>query len=72
MPNIAQTELYPPKSWDEFEDIVWDLYSRVWGDPNAERYGRGRHSRGSISTAGRRTWAGGTWGCSASGTARAG
>jgi hypothetical protein len=40
MPNIPQTELSKPKSWDEFEDIVWDLYTRVWQDPHAQRYGR--------------------------------
>ena len=40
MPNIPQSELPRPKSWDEFEDIVWDLYTRLWDDPNAQRYGR--------------------------------
>jgi predicted helicase len=29
-----------PKSWDEFEDIVWELYARLWHDPNAQRHGR--------------------------------
>jgi len=40
MPTVPQSELPIPKSWDEFEDIVWDLYSRLWDDPNAQRYGR--------------------------------
>jgi hypothetical protein len=40
MPNIPQTDLSPPQSWDEFEDIVADLYARLWGEPHVERYGR--------------------------------
>jgi hypothetical protein len=26
--SIAQTEIPKPKSWDEFEDLVWDCYAR--------------------------------------------
>jgi hypothetical protein len=40
MPNIPQSELPTPKSWDDFEDIVADLYIRLWDDPHAQRYGR--------------------------------
>jgi len=40
MPTIPQSELPIPKSWDEFEDIVADLYGRLWNDPNTRRYGR--------------------------------
>jgi tetratricopeptide (TPR) repeat protein len=39
MPTVPGSELPVPKSWDEFEDIVWDLYSREWDDPHAQRYG---------------------------------
>jgi hypothetical protein len=39
MPTVPGSELPVPKSWDEFEDIVWDLYSREWNDPHAQRYG---------------------------------
>jgi tetratricopeptide (TPR) repeat protein len=39
MPNISQTEILRPKSWDEFEDLVADLYAGIWGVP-VERYGR--------------------------------
>ena len=28
MPTVAHSELPKRKSWDEFEDIVWDLYGR--------------------------------------------
>jgi hypothetical protein len=39
MPTIATSELPIPKSWDEFEDICADLFSRIWKDPNLVRYG---------------------------------
>ena len=40
MPTIAESELPRPKSWDEFENIVWDIYTRLWQTPHADRYGR--------------------------------
>src|SRR5690348_4063772 len=40
MPTPSTANLPPPKSWDEFEDICADLFSREWGDPNTTRYGR--------------------------------
>jgi tetratricopeptide (TPR) repeat protein len=40
VPNIPQTDLLKPKSWEEFEDIVADLYKRIWEDPEVTRYGR--------------------------------
>jgi hypothetical protein len=38
MPTIASSELSVPKSWDEFEDICADLFSRIWNDHNTVRY----------------------------------
>ena len=38
MPTIATSELPIPKSWDEFEDICADLFSRIWNDHNTVRY----------------------------------
>lgn len=40
MPTVSTSELPIPKSWDEFEDIVWNLYTRKWSDPHAKRFGR--------------------------------
>jgi hypothetical protein len=40
MPNPNDVQLNPPGSWDEFEDICADLFSREWNDPNVVRYGR--------------------------------
>ncbi len=28
MPIPATSDLPKPKSWDEFEDIVWEIYTR--------------------------------------------
>ena len=40
MPTIAHSDIPPPRSWDEFEDLVRDLYAREWGDPHTQRHGR--------------------------------
>jgi tetratricopeptide (TPR) repeat protein len=53
VPNIPQTELPKPKSWDEFEDIVADLYKRLWDDPHAKRYGRTGQAQQGVDIYGR-------------------
>lgn len=40
MPTPPTSDLPKPKSWDEFEDIVWEIYMRKWQDSHAQRYGR--------------------------------
>ena len=40
MPTHANRTLTPPKSWEEFEDMLCDLFSAVWKDPNAQKNGR--------------------------------
>jgi hypothetical protein len=40
MPTPSTSDLPKPKSWDEFEDIVWSIYIQRWQDPHAQRYGR--------------------------------
>ncbi|MEA5593515.1 NACHT domain-containing protein [Rivularia sp. UHCC 0363] len=40
MPIPATSELPKPKDWNEFEDIVWEIYTREWQDSYAARYGR--------------------------------
>lgn len=40
MPSPASS-LYPiPRSWEEFEDIVADVFRIRWDDPNIKRFGR--------------------------------
>ena len=40
MPTPSTSDLPKPRDWDEFEDIVWDIFMRKWNDPKAKRYGR--------------------------------
>src|SRR6266496_5003033 len=48
MPSPSTSDLPKPKSWDEFEDIVWELYARKWQDSHAQRYGRHGQSQNGI------------------------
>jgi len=42
----------PPPSWDRFEEICADLFSRIWKDNQLVRYGRaGQDNTASISMA---------------------
>lgn len=70
MPTLATSQLLPPKSWDEFEDICADLFALEWGDRNVVRHGRqgqrqsavdiyGRNSQGGyvgVQCKGKRRW----------------
>jgi tetratricopeptide (TPR) repeat protein len=40
MPTISSSQLPPPKSWDEFEEICADLFTLEWRDRNVVRHGR--------------------------------
>jgi|GEM_PF-3695153 len=40
MPTPSTSDLPTPKSWDEFEDITWEIYKRKWDDNHAQKYGR--------------------------------
>ena len=40
MPTLSTSDIPKPSNWDEFEDIVWNIYRRKWQDPNASRNGR--------------------------------
>jgi len=47
------TWVYPkPKDWDEFENLVWDLFRRRWQDPDAQRYGRSGQEQHSVDVYG--------------------
>lgn len=40
MSDANNEQLLPPASWDKFEEICADLFSRIWGDTQLVRYGR--------------------------------
>ena len=48
MPTPSTSDLPKPKSWDEFEDIVWEIYTREWQDPHTQRYGRSGQAQNGI------------------------
>lgn len=40
MPTSASSDLPPPTSWDEFEEICSDVWTEIWQDRHTQRYGR--------------------------------
>jgi hypothetical protein len=53
MPTIATSQLPPPESWDEFENICADLFSLEWHDPNVVRHGRQGQAQHGVDIYGR-------------------
>jgi GTP cyclohydrolase II len=58
MPTPPTSDLPKPKSWDEFEDIVWEIYKRKWQDSGAQRYGRSGQAQNGIDIYGRKNGSG--------------
>lgn len=61
MPSPTTSEFPKPRSWDEFEDIVWELYAREWQDPNTQSYGRTGQAQHGVDIYGRPTYLGGRY-----------
>jgi hypothetical protein len=40
VPTVSTMDLPAPLSWEELEEICWDLFRREWDDTNAVRHGR--------------------------------
>ena len=40
MPNLPMMNILPPQSWDEFEELCFQLFKREWADPKIRRNGR--------------------------------
>jgi len=53
MPDFHTSDLPIPKSWDEFEDLVWHVFSRLWADPRAQRHGRQGQPQQGVDISGR-------------------
>jgi hypothetical protein len=58
MPTPSTSYLPKPKSWDEFEDITWEIYKRKWQDNHAQRYGRSGQPQNGIDIYGRQNSSG--------------
>jgi hypothetical protein len=48
MPIPSTSDLPKPKSWDEFEDIVWEVYTRKWQDSHTQRHGRSGQAQNGV------------------------
>lgn len=45
MPTHANLVLPPPQYWEEFEDMLHDLFRTEWKDPNTQKHGRSGQSQ---------------------------
>ena len=52
MPTYANLTLTPPKYWEEFEDMLHDLFRAEWKDPNAQKHGRSGQSQNGVDVYG--------------------
>jgi len=53
MPIPATAQLSPPQSWEEFESICADLYTRIWNDDGTQKHGRQGQPQGGVDVYGR-------------------
>jgi tetratricopeptide (TPR) repeat protein len=62
MPTYANLTLTPPKYWEEFEDMLHDLFRAEWKDPNTQKHGRSGQSQNGVDVYGqpeqKEKWAG--------------
>lgn len=52
MPTLANSHVAPPKSWDEFEDIVCSAAKNRWKNPDFTRHGRQGQSQEGVDVYG--------------------
>jgi hypothetical protein len=53
VPSIDDYALPAPKDWEKLEDLLFDLYVRIWRDPNAQRVGRPGQAQDGVDIVGR-------------------
>ncbi|MEX3853690.1 hypothetical protein AB3X94_06430 [Paraburkholderia sp. BR10923] len=53
MPTLANSHVAPPKSWDEFEDIVCSAAKNRWQNPDFTRHGRQGQSQDGVDVYGK-------------------
>jgi len=49
----ARHQLPPPKDWQDFERLCWELWKEIWNDPNAQRNGRQGQPQSGVDIFGR-------------------
>ena len=55
MPTLAMIEFPRCRSWEELEELCWDLFRTEWNDPNAVRIGRQGQAQDGVDVYGRRS-----------------
>lgn len=53
MSDANNEQLRPPPSWDKFEEICADLFSRIWDDPQVVRYGTSGQAQNGVDIYGK-------------------
>ena len=61
MVSPSTTDLPIPKSWDEFEELIWDLFKRKWEEISTERYGRSGQAQQGVDIYGQPKGVGGDY-----------
>jgi len=51
--SIDNYALPAPRDWDKLEDLIFDLFVRIWPDPNAQRVGRPGQAQDGVDIIGR-------------------
>jgi hypothetical protein len=57
MSDANNEQLLPPPSWDKFEEICADLFSRIWNDTQLVRYGRSGQRQNGVDIYGKESGA---------------
>jgi len=40
MLTFSNLQIPPPANWQDFESLCWDLWQKIWNDPNTQKNGR--------------------------------
>jgi hypothetical protein len=51
--KATNTQLPPPENWQDFETLCWDIWKRVWRDPNTQKNGRTGQPQNGVDIFGR-------------------
>src|SRR5260221_8145765 len=52
MPSLASARIPAPEDWKEFQNLCRDLWSEIWGDPNAQVNGREGQAQNGVDVSG--------------------
>lgn len=62
MVEISKLQIPPPRNWQDFEDLCWDLWRTIWNDPETQKNGRQGQKQHGVDIYGRpdgeNKWAG--------------